>query len=296
MKKSNIITITTDWGIADTYVAIFKAMLWKYNDNQRIVDISHLVRRNDITDAAYHIKNSYHYFPKGTVHIVDVSYVSEIQVKEYHTWRLSKEQEKGFHFTDYLAFEYDDHYFLCENNGIIVLICEDIAKIKSIVQLPRAEKQRHLSFSALDFYVKAASILAQQQQLHLVGTEYPKEYIENILPNNAFVRGDDKLIISVIHIDVYGNLMTNLSKDKFEEVAKGRRKFTFSSNMDKEKIKARISLNYMDIRVNMSSMFFVFGINGYMEIGMRNGSLAELCAMNNQDFRSWNFFIEFDKE
>lgn len=293
---SNIITITTDWGMSDSYIAIFKAMLWKYNENQRIVDITHMVKRNNIIDAAYHIKKTYHYFPKGTVHIIDVNYVNDIQVKEYRKWRSSKEKEKNFHFTDYLAFEYNGHFFLCENNGILCLICEDIAEIKSIVQLQRNEEQKHLTFSSLDFYPRVACTLAQQQNLLAVGKEYPKEFIEKVPQNNAFVSSDGKLNVSVVHIDAYGNLMTNLSLDKFNEVAAGRKKFTFSTNIDNEKIKSRISVNYMDIRTELSDMFFVFGINGYLEIGIRNGSLADLYAMNNQNMRSWTFYIEFDKK
>ena len=61
---SNIITITTDWGMSDSYIAIFKAMLWKYNENQRIVDITHMVKRNNIIDAIRDGSNDDIYFNK----------------------------------------------------------------------------------------------------------------------------------------------------------------------------------------------------------------------------------------
>ena len=65
-----IITLTTDMGLTDYYVAVLKGNLFKLVPQVSIVDITHQVRPFDIADASYYIQASFHEFPEGTIHII----------------------------------------------------------------------------------------------------------------------------------------------------------------------------------------------------------------------------------
>ena len=68
----SIITLTTDFGIKDFNVSIFKGLLNIELDNPKIIDISHEISPFNIIEGAYVIKNAYRNFPRGSIHIVDI--------------------------------------------------------------------------------------------------------------------------------------------------------------------------------------------------------------------------------
>ena len=67
-----IITLTTDFGLADPFVGIMKGVIWSIAPDARLADITHEVRAFDILEAAFVLESSYRYFPKGTIHVVVV--------------------------------------------------------------------------------------------------------------------------------------------------------------------------------------------------------------------------------
>lgn len=78
----SILTLTTDFGLKDHSVAAVKGAILSELDNAHIVDISHLISPFHITEAAFVIKNAYHNFPKGSIHIIGVD--SEITPENRH--------------------------------------------------------------------------------------------------------------------------------------------------------------------------------------------------------------------
>ena len=68
-----IVTLTTDWGNDGFYAASVKGKLLSLMPDVQVVDISHNVKKFDVLDAYFKLKNSFHYFPKGSVHIVGVN-------------------------------------------------------------------------------------------------------------------------------------------------------------------------------------------------------------------------------
>ena len=78
----SIITLTTDLGIKDHYVAIIKGEIYKQLSDINIVDISNEITKFDIQEAAFVFKNCYKEFPEGTVHIIGVN--DEISVDNHH--------------------------------------------------------------------------------------------------------------------------------------------------------------------------------------------------------------------
>src|SRR5690349_13728425 len=98
----SIITLTTDLGIKDFYLAAIKGSILGSLPDAQIVDITHQIPSYNIAQAAFIVKNSYHYFPEGTVHLVmvDNCYQSDAKL---------------------LAVYADGHYFIGPDNGLFSL-------------------------------------------------------------------------------------------------------------------------------------------------------------------------------
>ncbi|MFY0714012.1 SAM-dependent chlorinase/fluorinase [Seonamhaeicola sp. NFXS20] len=195
-----IITLTTDFGEKDYFAGAIKGAIYSELPNIEIVDISHTVSPFNILEAAYIIQNAYSSFPKGTIHIIGID--SELNQENKH-----------------IAMKLDDHYFICANNGIMSMICSEIAPEK-IVEINIHDKIQ-TSFPVLDVFVKVACHIARGGTLEVIGKTINEiKPIRNITPYVS----DDKSQIkgSIIYIDNYGNVVTNIKKSFFETIQKGR--------------------------------------------------------------------------
>src|SRR4051812_2619697 len=68
----SLMTLLTDFGDRDYFVASMKGVILNINPQARLVDLSHQVRPYDVEEAAFLLRSSYHYFPDGTVHVAVV--------------------------------------------------------------------------------------------------------------------------------------------------------------------------------------------------------------------------------
>ena len=196
----NFITLTTDFGFKDFSVAITKANIYSNISNAIIVDISHEISPFNNTQAAYILKNSYKSFPKGTIHIIGIE--SELTPENSH-----------------LAMYFDEHYFIGANNGIFSLITEDLIPDK-IVEI-NIHQNIISNFPVLDVFVKVAKHLFSKGSLDVIGKEIKKiKQLTEIKP--VINQKKDQILGSVIYIDNYGNVITNITKKIFNEIGKSR--------------------------------------------------------------------------
>ena len=288
--SQNIITLTTDWGVLDNYIAIFKAHVYRENPTSKIVDITHEVRKNTITDAAFLVRTTYHYFPKNSIHIVDVNFLAIYNEAKYHQAVRTKQSTENLYFTHYLAFRYEDHYFLCENNGIISLLC-NINEINDIVKIsPDKTLQNFHTFKAIPYWAPAAAKLAKGVDLLSVGEKYNVENVEMLKEPVAFnPHGEkDKIFFRSQYIDSYGNIITNLHKSFFDKIAGGRTTFDFYCTQIGTKKKHKISADYND---KFDDQFMLlFGHSQYLEISMRYAPLAKILRA---ELLNLEFLISF---
>ena len=185
-----IITLTTDFGEKDYFAGATKGAIYSELPDVKIVDISHTVSPFNIPEAAYIIQNAYNSFPKGTIHIIGID--SEINPENKH-----------------IGIKLDDHYFICANNGIMSMICAEIAPEK-IVEI-NIHDRIESSFPVLDVFVQVACFISRGGNLTVIGKETStyKEMTE-IQPK---VSQDQKMITGgVIYIDNYGNIISNINK------------------------------------------------------------------------------------
>ena len=267
-----IITLTTDFGEKDHFAGAIKGAIYSEMPDVRIVDISHSVSPFNIPEAAYIIQNAYSSFPEGTIHVIGID--AEINPENKH-----------------IAVKLDGHYFICANNGIMSMICAEIAPEK-IVEINIHDKIIS-SFPVLDVFVKVATHMARGGTLEVIG-----KIIDNIKPIkniHPFVNDDKTQIIgSIIYIDNYGNVVTNIRKSFFEEIQKGR---AFEISARNYKFKT-IYKKYSDIvnfempeekRQDEGRGVVVFNSSNYLEIALYKsntetvGSASTLMGLKLRD-------------
>lgn len=259
-----IITLTTDFGEKDHFAGAIKGAIYSELSDVRIVDISHSVAPFNIAEAAYIIQNAYKSFPKGSIHIIGID--SEFNPENKH-----------------IAVSLDDHYFICANNGIMSMICQEIAAHK-IVEINIHDKIE-TSFPFLDVFVKVACHIARGGTLEVIGKVINNiKPIKNLIP---FVNDEQTQIIgNVIYIDNYGNVVTNIKKSFFESIQKTRR-FEISARSYKFKT---IYNKYSDIvnfsipedrRSDEGRKMVVFNASNYLEIAVYKSNPATVGSASS---------------
>ncbi|MFK5971950.1 MAG: SAM-dependent chlorinase/fluorinase [Flavobacteriaceae bacterium] len=242
----SIITLTTDFGQKDHFVGALKGSIYKEISDAKIVDISHRISPFNIQECAYILENSYKSFPEGTIHIVGVD--SEPTPENQH-----------------IAVLVDGHYFISANNGVIGLISSEIKPEKIIeINIPNPI---HGSFPVMDVFVKVACHIARGGTLEVVGKPFDGlKDLRGFAP--TVTDNGNKIIGSVIYIDNYGNVVTNIHKNFFEAYRKGR---DFELNARTTKIR-QIHNTYSDI------------INFDLKKSKRKGAGDKLAIFNSSDY------------
>ena len=201
-----IVTLTTDFGHKDHSVSVIKAALIHQISDLTIIDISHQISPYNQSETAYILKNAFRAFPKGSIHIVGVE--SEWTPENIH-----------------IAIEFEGHFFIGADNGILSMVLENL-KATKIVEI-NIHKSIVTSFPVLDVFVSVAAHIARNGALEVIGKPIVKiKELTNINP--VVNREGNQILGSVIYIDNYGNLVTNIKKTYFEEIRKTRNFIIFA--------------------------------------------------------------------
>lgn len=249
-----IITLTTDLGDKDIYQAALKGSILKLLPQVNIVDITHSVAAFNIPQAAFILKNSFHYFPENTVHLIGIDTVYNNDTK-------------------YLAVAYKRHFFIGADNGIFSLMFDE-APLK-IVEINILQDLKFLHFPLVDIFVKAACHLARGGELDAIGlTAQRIEQKMNLQPviENNLIKG------SVIYIDSFQNVITNITKQLFNKVQNGRR---FTLYFKRNESINHLSWHYSE--VPEGEKLCLFGISDHLEIAINKGNASGLLGLNYGD-------------
>ncbi len=248
-------------GLQDYYVASVKGAIYKQLPNAKIVDISHLIPPFDIEKTAFILKNSYQDFPEGTVHIIGVNPEADKNVA-------------------HVAVQFDNHFFVAADNGVFSILFN--REPTKIVELNLLQDNDDLTFPTRDIFVKAACHLARGGTMEIIGK--PKDTI-NKLELFRPVTDENTIRGSVRYIDVYGNVITNITEKLFKEIGKGR-DFVIYYSYGSYSIKT-IHKAYHD--VPHGEKVAIFGAAGYLEIAINKGvkdkksSASNLFSLNLKD-------------
>ena len=200
-----LITLLTDFGDRDWFVASMKGVILTINPHATLVDLSHHVPPHSVEDASYLLKSCYRYFPKWTVHVavVDPGVGSARRAITVKSAR---------------------YFFLAPDNGVLSYIFDDEqpVEVREINQRKFRRESPGRTFDGRDLFAPAAARLAKQEPFESYGPvigDYQTFPIAQPHWEQATLVGE------IVYGDRFGNLITNLAQQHLEEVrvvAKGR--------------------------------------------------------------------------
>ena len=246
-----IITLTTDFGQADGYVAAMRGAILSICPQAQVVDISHSVRPQAVQQAAYLLSTVAPYFPAGTVHVavVDPGVGTHRRAVAVHCGRA---------------------LYVAPDNGLLSLALEQDPPREAVQLL---EARFHLpavsaTFHGRDIFAPAGAHLACGTDLHEMGPVIPVEELCRLPLARPERDEEGRWQAQVLHVDRFGNLITNLRAD---EVPPG-----LSLTAGNAQIEG-LSRTFAD--VDPGEMVAYAGSGGYVEIAVRQGSAAERLGL-----------------
>lgn len=256
-----LITLTSDLGLKDNYAALVKAALLKAVPGVDIVDITHDIEKFNLIHAAYIFDNTYRYFPGSSYHLVGI---------------------KGKHAAKRLLYcELNDQKIICPDNGFITLLRDtEKAKVFSL----EGEK-----FSPGIFFLRDAMVAALTALIHPNADALaPCRDYEQLIP---FLPGATPQTISgrCIHVDSFGNVITNITQEFFERERKGRKFIINLPGLEIDEIR-----NDYD-EVGADTALALFNSFGYLEIAINRENASRLLfSRSNNPNADFGIIIEFE--
>ena len=253
----SLITIISDFGYSDHYAAALKASIYKLNSNLNVVDITHDIKKFNISHAANTIRNVYKDFPDGSIHFICV--------------KASEKKER------IVVVKINDHYFISYDTGIFSLI--DLKENYTAVSVDYSILS---SFPEKSIMGPIAVKLAVNNDISTIGKpimNLNKRFFPTVNVSNNNLKGN------ILRIDHYGNLITNIHLDDFDKlIVKNSENFEIIIGIEKL---IEINKTYSD--VNAGELFALFNSNQFLEIGMNLGNASKLLGMKEDDPISINF-------
>ncbi|MDH4186222.1 MAG: SAM-dependent chlorinase/fluorinase [Nitrospira sp.] len=250
---SGLITMLTDFGDRDTFVASMKGVILTINPRATFVDLSHHVPSHSIETAAYLLHSSYRYFPEGTVHVAVVD-------PGVGSGRRALIAKSGRYF------------FLAPDNGLLTYVFAESGEM----EVREIENQAYRlpsvgsTFDGRDLFAPAAAWLTTQQSFESFGRLVTDCKTFTI----ATPVWEGKILVgAIIHVDRFGNLISNLTRQDLDEVRavmKGRQP---SIRIGKQMIEGLVVSYSEGTERQLSALI---NSDGKLEIFVKEASAADL--------------------
>lgn len=269
---SSVITLTTDFGVDDAYVAVMKGVILSINPEANIVDITHSIEPQNIRQAAFILGYTYRYFPKKTVHvaIVDPGVGSERRGVVLKTpSALFVAPDNGV-----LSYVIDE---LSSNEDLTVQYSQDQYSVNLIkgleaVAITEPHFWRHpvsTTFHGRDIFAPVAAALSLDISPYELGGKITSLQIFPI--PKPFVDYQGNLVGNVLYVDHFGNLITNVKK----------------SDLPGEDIVIEAAGHPIQGITNYyaegEDLMAIIGSSGYLEISLKNGNAADFLNIEVGD-------------
>ena len=246
-----IITLLSDFGLRDHFVAAMKGVMLSLNPEVALVDISHLVPPQDVFSGAFILGQAWSYFPVGTIHLAVVD-------PGVGTSRKA------------LAATAGGHFFVAPDNGLLSYVMnfsEDFTA-HEITAEHYFRKPVSASFHGRDVFAPIAAWVSREIPLHQLGPALSNP-VRLAIPSPKRVR-DNLVQGAILAVDQFGNLTTNLvaaELPRWSKILAGQKEIT--------------TLHRTFGEGNPGELFVIPGSTGYLEIVVRDGSAASLLGIKS---------------
>jgi len=264
-----IVTLTSDLGLTDHYVATLKGALLSQIGDLSIVDISHDVQSFNIAQAAFYVNNCFNDFPKGTVHFIDVDSTPQISIGNPD------------HNMYPIIMMLSGHYFVGCDNGFFSLI-NGYQQAEKIVRIDSFLDGGILKSAAKSIYIPAIKKILNGESLEAIGEEMHgvrQAFTTQPTLETNLIKG------TVIHVDKFGNVIVNITADIFQKSGKGNAFTIYFKNS--QYFIEQISDYYSDVPTG--EKLAMFNDNGFLEIAINKGTVgsgggaSSLLGLNVKD-------------
>jgi len=257
---SAIITLTTDFGLSDAYVAEMKGVILGINPDVHFVDICHTIKPQNISQAAFVLHTAYRFFPERTIHlvVVDPGVGSDRHAVLLHT-----------SFADFIA----------PDNGVLSYIVQEVSekpvtgeavnlkKGTTAISLTNSTYWRERvssTFHGRDIFAPIAAHLSMGRSPEDFGVKLDTMVTIPLLYPHKTQNG---MTGHIIHIDSFGNLITNFK----EQDLPGK---NIIISVGGKRIHG-LSRTYQD----SPGLLSLIGSHGYLEISLKNGSASDFLGV-----------------
>jgi len=248
-----VITLLSDFGLKDPYVAEMKAVIIGICPQACLVDISHEIEKFNIRMGAFVLASAASYFPKGTVHVAVVD--PGVGMKRR---AILVEAGKAF--------------FVGPDNGLLMLAAKKqrIRHIYNITNTRYMLQRLSRTFHGRDVFAPVAAHLA----LGTAPSEFGSEIQDYVVPRFAKPRlTKNALFGEVLHVDDFGNIVTNISRAEFEKTGIQEGAMIRLRLRNKEVIKLRFCSTYGEVPVGKS--LALIGSHDFLEISTNQGNASK---------------------
>ena len=254
------VTLLSDFGLTDPYVAEMKGIILSANSHLKIVDVSHGVERHNIAMGSFILETALPYFPEDSIHaaIVDPGVGSK---------RLP------------LVLECDRGILVGPDNGLLIRAAEKLG-FKSAYQIDsRRFKPEKVSptFHGRDVFARTVGELANGLKPNAVGGEV-KRLVKLDIPKVTI--SSDRANCAVLYIDSFGNVILNLAEESIARLdPHGGGHVSIETKQGR--FSGLVGRTYSDIP--LGQLGIILGSQGYLEIAMRESSAATRLAVKPLD-------------
>lgn len=252
-----IITLLTDFGQKDYYVASMKGVILRINPQCIIVDISHQVSPQDIQEGAFLLANTFSYFPAGTIHLAVID--PEVGGKRKP-----------------ILLKTRNYFFVGPDNGLFSPVAEKDG-VDQVIELTNSEyflSPMSSTFHGRDLFAPVAAHLSLGVRPEAFGRRMD-QWVK--LDFRKPEEKGERLIGEILMVDHFGNLITNIEENRFFNFIKDHK---FVIRIGEEKI-LKISQGYWEGR--RGKPLALFGSAGFLEIAVREGSAQKRLGLNRGD-------------
>lgn len=250
-QTTNVIVLLTDFGLRDGFVGAMKGVILRINPKATIVDLTHEIQPQDVNAAAYVLWSAYSFFPSGTVFavVVDPGVGTKRRI---------------------LCVEGQDYIFLAPDNGVLKYLGADGVLRRAWEVKNDRYSLSHVSstFHGRDIFAPMAAHLSLGLKPSKLGrrvtlTGERREFTHLLNTSTGAFHGN------VIHVDRFGNLITNLRVRPGEALPSGRVTVRIKS-------RAIQGLSHAYAQGSPNKPVALINSSNLIEIGAKNGSAREL--------------------
>ena len=260
---ARIITLTTDFGLADEYVGVMKGVILARAPETTVVDLSHAIKRQNIHQAAWLIKSAYRYFPDNTIHlvVVDPGVGSRRRL---------------------ILLQADGHIFLAPDNGVLGLLLEpEYFQAAYEVQCERYYiTPVSATFHGRDILAPVAAQLAAGLDPAAAGPAVSRRELKILERTAAKIdSGKGTITGEIVARDHFGNLQTNIAASSLHNL------FGTEQAAARVRLKGETIIGIQEAYADKApgEVLAIVGSRGFLEIAVNRGDAARLLAAGPGD-------------